>query len=286
MPSTMENISTINSFMRTILAMILLGAVGVGSYFGYRTYNKNEIAARQSALKLEEAEQLLEKSQQEVAVKAAEIAEKTKQLQEQEVQIASLAKDVEKLQTSLALMKVSRRLAKLTVTNQGTDESTGQPFTLVEFVELNEEGAPIDTPREFRVRGEQVYVDAWVVKFDDKYIEEADIERGTSVLWFKRIFGDKQQPAEGFPLDEKDQLPSAYARGKKKVTDLERKIWGDFWNIANNKNLSEELGIRAAHGGAVSKKVQKGKTYTIEMRSTGDISFNPSDEEKKPSTER
>ena len=270
----MENISTVNSFLRTILATVVLGAVGVGGYFGYNTYNKNEIAARQSAEKLEEANQLLEKSKQDVAAKAAEIAEKTKQLQEKEVKIAALAKEVEKLATSLSLMKVTHRLAKLTVTNQGIDESTGQSFSLVEFVELNDEGDPIDTPREFRVPGEQVYIDSLLVKFDDKYVEQADIERGTSLILFNRIFGDKQQPADGFPLDEKDARPKAYARAGK-MTDLARKIWGDFWNIANDKTLAQELGISAAHGGAVSMKVRKGKTYYFDMRSTGEIGLKP-----------
>ena len=212
MPSTMENISTVNSFLRTILATVVLGAVGVGGYFGYNTYNKNEIAARQNAEKLEEANQLLEKSKQDVAAKAAEIAEKTKQLQEKEVKIAALAKEVEKLATSLSLMKVTHRLAKLTVTNQGIDESTGQSFSLVEFVELNDEGDPIDTPREFRVPGEQVYIDSLLVKFDDKYVEQADIERGTSLILFNRIFGDKQQPADGFPLDDKVVLTGLTVR--------------------------------------------------------------------------
>lgn len=278
----MENISTINSFLRTILATIVLGGIGVGGYLGYNTYNKNEIAARKSAAELAEKNQLLEKSQKEVEAKTAEIAEKTKLLQEKEVQIATLTKDVERLETSLALIKVDHRLAKLTVTDQGIDQGTGQPFSLVEFVELNDEGNPIDTPREFRVRGNLVYIDNWVVKFEDKYVEQADLERGTSLILFHRIFGDKQQPADGFPLDEKDSRPKAYARGGK-MSDLERKIWGDFWNIANDEKLAHELGIRAAHGGAVSMKVQKGKTYRVEMRSTGDLSIKP---EEKATSER
>lgn len=279
----MENISTVNSFLRTILATIVLAAVGIGGYFGYNTYNKNEIAARKSAAELDKANQALELTRQEVAAKAAEIAEKTKQLQEKEVQIVALTKDVERLETSLALIKVDHRLAKLTITDQGIDQGTGEPFSLVEFVELNDEGNPIDTPREFRVRGDLVYIDNWIVKFEDKYVEQADIERGTSLILFHRIFGDKQQPADGFPLDEKDARPKAYSRGGK-MTDLEKKIWGDFWNIANDENLAHELGIRAAHGGAVSMKVQKGKTYRVEMRSTGDLSIKP--EEKTPTTER
>lgn len=282
MASTMENISTINSFMRTILATIVIGAASVGGWFGYSTYYKNEIAAKKSAEELATATKELEASKKNLAAKDAEILQKNQQLQEKEVQIADLNKDVERLETSLALMKVDHRLAKLTVTDQGLDQSTGQQFSLVEFVELNDEGAPIDTPREFRVRGDLVYIDNWIVKFEDRYVEQADLERGTSLILFHRIFGDKQQPAEGFPLDEKDQRPKAYASGGK-MTDLEKKIWGDFWNIANNEQLAHELGIRAAHGGAVSMKVQKGKSYKVIMRSTGDLSIVPED---KGATER
>lgn len=282
MPSTMENISTINSFIRTILATIVIGVAGVAGWFGYSTYNKNEIAARKTATELAKANEQLELTKKDVEAKAAEIAQKTQLLQEKEVQIAALSKDVERLETSLALVKVDHRLAKLTVTDQGIDQSSGQPFSLVEFVELNDEGAPLDTPREFRVRGDLVYIDNWIVKFEDKYVESADIERGTSLILFHRIFGDKQQPADGFPLDEQGTRPKAYASGGK-MTDLEKKIWGDFWNIANDEKMAHEMGIRAAHGGAVSMKVQKGKTYRVIMRSTGDLSIVP--EEKTP-TER
>jgi hypothetical protein len=282
MPSTMENISTINSFIRTVLATIVLGVAGVAGWFGYSTYNKNEIAARKSADQLAKANEQLELTKKDVEAKAAEIAQKTQLLQEKEVQIAALSKDVERLETSLALVKVDHRLAKLTVTDQGIDQSSGQPFSLVEFVELNDDGNPLDTPREFRVRGDLVYIDNWIVKFEDKYVEQADLERGTSLILFHRIFGDKQQPADGFPLDEQGTRPKAYASGGK-MTDLEKKIWGDFWNIANDEKMAHELGIRAAHGGAVSMKVQKGKTYRVIMRSTGDLSIVP--EEKTP-TER
>ncbi|WP_254508427.1 hypothetical protein [Anatilimnocola floriformis] len=275
MASTMENISTINSFLRTILATVVLSAASVAGWFGYSTYYKNEISAKKSAEELAAANKELEISKKDLEAKTVEIAQKTVLLQEQQAQISKLSKDLERLETSLALMKVDHRLARLAVTDQGLDPQ-GQPFSLVEFVELNDEGAPIDTPREFRVRGDLVYIDNFLVKFEDKYVEQADLERGTSLILFHRIFGDKQQPAEGFPLDEKDQRPKAYARAGK-MSDLEKKIWGDFWNIANNDQLAHEMGIRAAHGGAVSMKVQKGKSYRVIMRSTGDLSIVPED---------
>jgi len=277
MPSTMENISTINSFLRTLMALVVLGGLGVAGWFGYTTYNKSENAAKELAEKNAE----LDKAKQSLERAAEDLVKKNEQIQEQQFQIEALNLDVERLETSLTLLKVDHRLARLTVIDQGIDQSNGQSFSLVDFVELNDEGNPIDKPREFRVRGDLVYIDNFLVKFEDKYIEQADIERGTSLILFHRIFGDKQQPAEGFPLDEAGETPKAYARAGKQ-TDLERKIWGDFWNIANNEAKAHELGIRAAHGGAVSMKVQKGKSYRVIMRSTGDLSIVPEDKADAP----
>ncbi|QDU28702.1 hypothetical protein ETAA8_38070 [Anatilimnocola aggregata] len=276
MPSTMENLSTINSFIRTVLATVVLAAAGVAGWFGYTTFNKSEIAAKQ----LLQANEQLEATKKGLDAAKAELVVKDGTIKEQVVKIDTLNKDVERLETTLALIKVDYRLARLTVLDQGVDQSSGQTFSLVEFVEVDDKGKPIDTPREFRIPGEQVYVDNWIVKFDDKYIERADLERGTSLILFHRIFGDKQQPADGFPLDEVGTRPQAYARGSQ-MTDLEKKIWGDFWNIANNKQLAEDLGIRAAHGLALSIKLQKGASYLITMRAGGDLSFIV---EKKPET--
>lgn len=64
------------------------------------------------------------------------------------------------------------------------------------------------------------------------------------------------------------------------MTDFEKKIWGDFWNIANNEMVAEELGIRAAHGQAVSMKMQKGKSYKVQLRASDGLSILP--DEKAP----
>ena len=145
-------------------------------------------------------------------------------------------------------------------------------FSRIQFSELNEQGDPIGEPREFRLEGDLVYVDYWVVKFEDKYVEAADLERGTSICLFNRIFGEFQKPKEGFCLDEPGRRPGPYARGSM-MSDFEKKIWDDFWNIANTPQQAAEMGIRALHGDAVSIKVIKGKTYRITgacLRRAGD----------------
>jgi hypothetical protein len=126
-----------------------------------------------------------------------------------------------------------------------------------------------------------VYVDYLRVTFDDKYIESADLDRSTSLALFQRIFGEHQEPVEGFQLDTIGTRPTAYGRGSD-MSDFERKIWDDFWLIANDPQKAAELGIHAAHGNAVSMRVQPHKSYEVELRSTGDMTIRPLEDEPAP----
>jgi cell division protein FtsB len=276
MAGTMESLSTINSFLRTLVAIVVVGAIGVGGWFGYSTYNANEIEARKKAAELKDANDKLAKANEDLEVASAKIERQTTQIAEQQTQIDDLNVQVKKLETSLAFLKVDHRVAKFTALDQTKDEATGDITTLIEFVEVNDEGVPIDTPRQFRLPGDTVYIDSWVVRFKDEFVEQNDLERGSSLMLFKRVFGSGQKPTDGYPLDEVGSAPRAYARGGK-LSDFEKKIWDNFWTIANDPGRQEELGIRSGSGVAPNMKVEKGKTYEIRLRAAGDPEMRPAD---------
>jgi multidrug efflux pump subunit AcrA (membrane-fusion protein) len=270
----MDHLRTINSFLRTLLAIMVVGGLATTGWYGYTTFNAREIAARQQAQARQAAEQALADTKSRLQKSEQDLAGRIAELNEKNARITELQAHLDKLQTALRLLKLDHRLARLTVADQTTDPATGQTSTLIEFVELNDEGHPIETPRQWRLAGDVVFLDSWLVKFDDKYIEHADLERGTSLVLFRRIFSERQQPSEGYPLDEVGSAPRAYARGGK-MSDFERHIWDDFWAIANDPAKADELGIRAAHGQAVSMKVQKGRSYRVELRASDGLSIVP-----------
>jgi hypothetical protein len=178
---------------------------------------------------------------------------------------------IERQAIAMRLLKKDQRKAIITVLKQvGEGE---EMVTTIRWVELGENDQPIDE-RTFDLKGDIVKVDAWVVKFDDQYIEEADLIRGTSICLFRRIHGEFAQREEVHVLDEVGSLPSVYRRGER-VSDFEREIWDDFWEIANDPERAEELGIRAAHGEVVYNKVQPGKKYKLELRASGGLSMKP-----------
>ncbi len=274
MPGVVESISTVNSLIRTLLAVVAAGAVGVASWFGYTTYTSGDQQLKDKERQLVEArnelelkDQVLKQQQDQLVVKDREILDLNEDIKEKEVRI-------QKLDTSLRLLKVNHRLAWLTVVDQGTDPETNEPYSEVQFVEVDNQGQALDAPKQFRIRGDIVYIDNWVVKFDDEYVEQADIERATSLVLFRRIFGEAQKPMDGYPLDNVGARPKAYGRDEQ-MSPFEEKIWKDFWNIANDEGKARELGIRAAHGEAPSIKVQKGKSYKIELRASDGLSITP-----------
>ena len=121
-----------------------------------------------------------------------------------------------------------------------------------------------------------VYVDAWIVKFDDRLVETGDADHPASVCLFRRVFGESQQPKEGFVLDPVGSSPMAYRAGRE-MTDFEREIWARFWDYANDSSLASQHGIRAAHGEAPFMKLTPGKQYRVTLRSSGGLTIIPED---------
>lgn len=267
MAKVIESISTINSVLRTVLGFVLVGGVTAAAYMGYSTWSSSKNQAAQNAAALEEANNNLKLANESLRKARTKIDELGQKVEEQ-------AKEIDRLATSLRLLKVDHRVAKLNVIDQTQDEETGIYRSKIEFVEVDDQGRTIGEPRVFDLQGQIIYVDGWIVKFDDKYIEEADIERGTSLVLFRRLFGEYQQPSEGFTLDKAKEAPLAYTRSGKQ-SDLEKKIWADFWSIANDSTKARELGIRAAHGDAPSIKMRKGMSYRIELRASGGLTIKP-----------
>jgi hypothetical protein len=277
-----ETLRNVNSTLRTLLMLVLVGAAGYGGFIAYDLYNapQQRLADKQAELNktiadLEAASVDLAARKQEIVQLSAELDEKTQQ--------------VERLEVAMRLLKVSRRLARLTVLDQrempanvedpGGIEGSDAPapsrlVSKIQFVEVNEDGQPIGEARQFDIVGDMVYIDYLRVSFDDKYVEQADLDRSTAICLFQRIFGEHQEAVEGFVLDEVGTRPTAYARGTP-MSEFEKRIWDDFWTIANDPRRAAEMGIHAAHGSAVSMRVRPGKTYEVELRSTGDMTIRP-----------
>jgi hypothetical protein len=261
-----ETVRTLNSAFRTFLFAVLLAGAGFGGWKAYSLYN--------------EPQKKLDAKQRELDDMSAKLVRTSRDLDERIRQVAALEADVvekqkaiEKLETSIGLLKLRHRIARLRVLSQQDDPNTQRPRTEIEFVEVNDEGAPVgDEPQKFTIDGDRVYIECLVAKFDDKYIEENDLDRRTAVCLFQRIFGEYQQPQDGYEIESAGSTPTSYARGGE-MSELEQRIWRDFWTLANDPAKAAELGVRAAHAEAPSIKVEQGGEYELELRTTGEFTL-------------
>ncbi len=181
---------------------------------------------------------------------------------------------ITRLKTEMKLLKTDHRVARLTVLEQFRPEHQNQIHTRIRFSELNEKNEVIDSPRTFTVKSPVVYVDGWIVKFKDKFIQKEQTHRSSSMLLFRRIYGQKQSPESGSQLDRPGNVPKIY-HPSDASNHLIDKIWSDFWKVANDRKQIKEYGIRAIHGTTGYMKVEPGRTYRVSLRSSGDISIVP-----------
>ncbi len=262
-------LGALNNFLGLILALVVVSLLGIGGWLGLRSYYADKWA-------IEETQARLADQQAQVRGLTDKLQHKQQEVDQLGKQLAESRQKVQRLETAIKLLTVDHRVAEIDVLAQQGSAEAGDLVTKFSFVEVNEQGQPLEKPRVFTVSGDLLYIDAWVVKFSDKAVESGDPLRSTSVCLFRRLFGEKQQPKEGFQLDEAGAQPVAYRSGGK-PSDFERQLWERFWVYANSPAEADKAGVRAAHGEAPSIKLIPGKRYRIELRASGGLSVVPED---------
>jgi hypothetical protein len=183
--------------------------------------------------------------------------------------------EVRQLKEIITRLEAERRMADVTDVRRVKDIYSKTEWTSFRFVEYDPNGTPLPA-KEFKVRGTVAYFDALVIKFEREHVKAGDALRGRSLFLFRRIFGEQQKPADGFPVDGAVEsgnvpIPAAYRLSPGRVGDFERDLWADFWRLANDADYQKAMGVRVAHGNAVYTQLDPGKTYRLTIENTGNI---------------
>lgn len=206
---------------------------------------------------------------------AVEIAARERRIHELEEDLQAKQLRIDQLETARRFLKTDHRVARIQVLDQTPEEEDPERVhTTLEFQELGFGGEPLGPPAIITLQGRVAYLDALVIKFEDDYVEKGDFLRGTSICLFRRLFGEFQQPNEGFPIDAAGSRPRAYSA---EDTDpaFQRDLWKRFWDYANDRALAEELGVRALQGEAPYMELRPGRSYRVELRSSGGLTIRP-----------
>lgn len=172
--------------------------------------------------------------------------------------------ELRRLREVIDRLQAERRIAEVHVLRQDARTTTFR------FREVRPDGAPLHE-RDFTIEGDVVYFDALVIKFEHAYVERGDHLRGRSLYLFERVFGEHQEPAQGFRLDE--GVPIAYrVNGQGGApSKFEQELWADFWKYALDPQAARAKGIRVAQGEAVRTKLRLGMVYRLTIEAAGGI---------------
>jgi len=177
---------------------------------------------------------------------------------------------------------VENKKLKSAITNLTTEEQIGYAkvvsqevkdsnlYTTIKFVETarNDKNTKI-LEKECTIEGDIVLFDALIVKFSDKMV--MDGKEKAIYLW-RRIYGEKMTPQNGFPIEETSKEPVRYNDLLKFLPQKEKDLfWSNIWDLANDNEKLKEYGITAVYGNAVYNKLTKGKVYIFKISSTGQL---------------
>jgi len=186
-----------------------------------------------------------------------------------EARLAELDKENSHLKTYLKLLEHTERRAQLEVIAQGKDAS-GETVNRLRFTELDPQGGVVGAQRTMELKGDEVYIDTLVIKFEDHFVEQGDPLKGKALLLFRRLFTNRIKPDDGYILDKNGVPPELYA-ARSAPNPFERELWSRFWEVANNEQLAKQAGVKAMHGQAVYGKLIPNVVYNLLMRSTGEV---------------
>ncbi len=184
-------------------------------------------------------------------------------------QIADLTKKKEQLEQIVQRLGSERRIAQVLVTEQHRDENNVLVTTLL-LVEETRAGASLP-PKRITVRGDHIYIDALVIKFQEQYIKEGDVLRGQSIALFDKIFGSAEKPEQATRIDEPGRIPDIYRGSDAKVSDFEQALWKGFWKLAEDPQLAQSQGVRVAQGQSIYGPLKPELLYTLTIKPDGNI---------------
>lgn len=182
--------------------------------------------------------------------------------------IDQLLNENEELKTAITNLSRENQIGYAKVLSQETRE--GVLHTKLLFVETDPEDFTKHLLRkEYEVTGDVVFFDTLIVTFGDKLVMDGT-ERAM-YLW-RRLYGENQPPAQGFPIETEGQPSPRYAQLSEKLSIEDGQLfWDEIWKLSNNPKRLEKLGIKGVTGKVVYRELKPGLIYVFKISAAGAI---------------
>ncbi len=142
--------------------------------------------------------------------------------------------------------------------------------TTLRFIETDRDDPHVRIlEKEYTMRGDVIHFDALVVTFPRELVMDG---RERSLYLWRRVYGEHQAPAEGFPIEDPGQEPARYRDLLIALDRSDRRLfWDAVWDLANDPEALSAHGIRAIYGNAVYKSLRPGLVYSFKINNLGQL---------------
>jgi hypothetical protein len=146
----------------------------------------------------------------------------------------------------------------------------GKVFTTVRFVETaRDDKLKKILEKDYTIEGDVIHFDALIVKFGDKMVMDG---RARALYLWRRVYGEKMTPENGFAIEEPGKEPQRYNDLLKALPVREKDVfWSGIWSLANDPEKLKEYDIRAIYGNVVYSRLTKGLIYVFKISSVGQV---------------
>ena len=143
-------------------------------------------------------------------------------------------------------------------------------YTTIKFVETaRDDKLNKILEKQYTIAGDIIHFDALIVKFGSKMV--MDGKTRALYLW-RRVYGEKMTPAEGFEIEEPGAEPQRYKDLLEALPIESRKMfWSEIWELANDTEKLAQYDIDAIYGNAVYWKLREGLIYVFKINSSGQV---------------
>ncbi len=166
-------------------------------------------------------------------------------------------------------LKAESRIAEVLVTDSSLDEYTRKYTTTIKFLEYDVKGKPLKA-KYFTFKGNLIQFQTFVVRFNDKFIEEGHRMKGKSIYFFMKAFVLDGANTQEFPITPVNEVPAGYRVGDPPTT-FEKRVWARFWSYALNPDERAKVGIKNAQVEAPGSVFVPGTIYTLIIEHDGGI---------------
>jgi hypothetical protein len=191
-------------------------------------------------------------------------------------QLARLLRQRDHLRKVIDRLTGRTRRAELLVDGQvisGTGKVLQTTLLWREFT-VGPHGRPLPLPmKKIIIPGHTPFVDGFVLKFQDKYVENGDLLRGKSLAFFRCIYANQQSPDQGTSLYGPDGVPLVLTNKNGHPNGLERQLWNRIATLMRHPRQCPKFGLQLVQQQAVSLPVRPGKLYEIYLQNDGGLEF-------------